>query len=210
MIYDVHTLRDTNHSGSLVLIEHCQSTLTQQVTAMGGEVFGVFATLFGLASNEIYLVLMSPDGMPPLSLAEGIILVESNRFTPTIRPLIAAPMKVPGVYVFRWFEVNRKNIPEIVSLSNEAWTSFEGGFDTEIQGLFVAVDNDVATERKNEATRMLLITWYKDLRVWQASRSPAPEAMENFRKRHALTLSARPIATRLITEHAPALFASDT
>jgi len=45
---------------------------------------------------------------------------------------------------------------------------------------------------------MLLVTWYQDLSVWEASRQPAPEARENFQRRHQLTLSALPIATTLL------------
>ena len=45
--------------------------------------------------------------------------------------------------------------------------------------------------------RMLLVTWYKDLNVWQASRVPAPEAQQRFIARQALLDSAVPIATRL-------------
>ena len=45
---------------------------------------------------------------------------------------------------------------------------------------------------------MLLVTWYANLTVWEQSRHPPPEAKENFLRRHKLTLSALPVATRLI------------
>lgn len=45
---------------------------------------------------------------------------------------------------------------------------------------------------------MLLCTWYDGLNSWQRSRTPAPEATENFRRRHALTSGTIAFATRLL------------
>jgi hypothetical protein len=118
--------------------------------------------------------------------------LDSISLVPTVRPTEHTPRTRPGIYVFRWFDVYNKDIEEIAALSNEAWNTFEGGFDTEVQGLFC--EEDTSTEKG----KMLLITQYTDLSVWEASRNPAPEARENFLKRARLTIEARPICTRLI------------
>jgi hypothetical protein len=47
---------------------------------------------------------------------------------------------------------------------------------------------------------MLLLTWYDGLGSWQTSRQPAPDARENFRRRHALTAGTIAYATRLLTD----------
>jgi hypothetical protein len=45
---------------------------------------------------------------------------------------------------------------------------------------------------------MLLVTWYDRLESWERSRTPPPEAAENFRERARLTTSSIAYATRLI------------
>jgi hypothetical protein len=152
--------------------------------------YGIFAPLFGLPSNEIYWVTCSQEGTENLLLPEGIATIATSQFVPTIRPTEHSQRTRPGVYVFRWFKVAPDSVNEIVRLSGEAWPGFEGSFDTEIQGLFV--------ENGEEPSNMLLITWYRNLSVWEASRHPPPDARENFLKRHQLTLSALPIATTLM------------
>jgi len=42
------------------------------------------------------------------------------------------------------------------------------------------------------------LTWYDGLNSWQASRQPAPEAAQNFRRRAQLTLGTVAYATRLV------------
>jgi hypothetical protein len=113
---------------------------------------------------------------------------------PTVRPTDHTPLSKPGIYVFRWFDVLNKDVDEIASLSEQAWVSFEGDFDSQIQGLF-ALQN-----RQGDKGKMLLLTWYKNLTVWQDSRAPSKEAMNLFIKRHELTIEALPIATRLLTK----------
>ncbi len=197
MIYDVFSLQDTNNPGSVELVKWC-ADLSQDT----GGVFGTFPALFGLSSNEIYLVTYSENGSDTLpTLPDGIRQTSHIQLTPTVRPVVHTPRSTPGIYVFRWFWVNPTDIDEIVDLSNEAWTLFEGGFDTEVQGLFKGV---------SDKSRMLLITWYKDLSVWEASRNPAPEARENFMKRHRLTERALPVCTRLAGVDIPPALVSET
>jgi hypothetical protein len=116
-------------------------------------------------------------------------LLSSHLFNPTLRPLDHQPRTRPGVYVFRWFSVLPDAVDEIIQLSYNAWPTFEGSFETEVQGLFV--------EASGQPSEMLLITWYKNLSVWEESRHPPEDARESFLRRHQLTLNAKPIATML-------------
>ncbi len=188
MEYQVFHLKDLSRPGSANLVKLANDDLTQQVLDADHGVFGIFASLFGLASNEIYLVTF---GKTPASLSfpDNVKLLSIQSFNPTIRPQIHQAMTRPGVYVFRWFSVASDAVDEIVQLSGDAWPTFEGSFETQIQGLFV--------EAAAKPSEMLLITWYRDLSVWEASRHPPLDARENFLRRHQLTLSATPIATLL-------------
>ena len=119
---------------------------------------------------------------------------------PTVRPLEHVARTVPGIYVFRWFDVNQSDVEEIAALSKEAWNTFEAGFDTQVQGLFAeaGMQQGLNEEQLGERETMLLVTWYRDLAVWQDSREPHPKARELFLKRHNLMKEAKPIATRLM------------
>ena len=196
--YQVIRLRDTSHSTAIALIDYVRGTLQQSLKDEGLEIFGTFQGLFGLSSNEVYLVLSSPKTIGDISSLikkENIQQLESINLVPTVRPTDHRPRDREGIYVFRWFDVLNKDVETIAELSAKAWTSFETDFDTEVQALFAEVD---FADNASAQAKMLLITWYKDLSVWQTSRQPSAEARDNFIKRQALTLKAHPVATRLI------------
>lgn len=193
--YQVNLLKDANHPGPSHLIDYVHETLAPAFGKQGVTIFGVFQGLFGLDSNELYLVVSSEmeiRGIAEQVNSAGFQLVESIDLVPTERPTEHSTRKREGIYVFRWFDVLNKNVAEIAALSAKAWVTFEGGFDTQVQGLFAESD------RSSTEGKMLLITWYKDLAVWQESRQPPQEARENFIRRQALTLQAHPVATRLV------------
>ena len=152
--------------------------------------WGVFSGLFGLANNELYRVTAF-DGSEPSADAHAI---SREIWTPTARPQTDAPCTRSGLYVFRRFHVREADVEEVVALSAEAWRTFEHGDDyaAEPQGLFCPPAN------ADGIVRMMLVTWYDGFASWETSRTPAPEARENFRKRHALTLTSYAVATRLL------------
>lgn len=192
MIYQVSLIKDHSRPSSkhgIAAIRAHQAELEAQ----GITLYGIFSGLFGLATNEIYVVTYSlqPHSLQKIVTAANLELEASHWFVPTARPTEHAPLTTPGIYVFRWFKVNNADVQEIVELSTTAWQSFEAGFQTQVQGLFAEPESTAIFGQ------MLLITRYADLSVWEASRHPAAEARDNFQRRHALTVEAKPIATQL-------------
>ena len=188
MLYQVLHIKDVSRPGPAHLIKLANDDITKQLQTAGHEVFGIFASLFGLASNEIYLVTFG-ETQTSLSFHDDVELISTHLFNATLRPLDHQPRTRPGIYVFRWFSVLPDAVEEIIQLSYNAWPAFEGSFETEVQGLFV--------EATGQPSEMLLITWYKNLSAWEESRHPPEDARENFLRRHQLTLNAKPIATIL-------------
>jgi hypothetical protein len=191
LLYQVHQLKDRGRPGSARLIQLINGELEKTLSVEGSSLYGIFVPLFGLASNEIYLVSYAQKPTT-LDLPPEIQELSCRDLIPTVRPTEDEPRSRPGIYVFRWFSVAADSVDEIVRLSSEAWPTFEASFETEVQGLFV--------DQGDSPGGMLLITWYKDLSVWEESRQPPEKARDNFLRRHQLTLSALPIATMLAGE----------
>ena len=198
--YEFLMVKDDKSNGILDLVKIINTRILPEAGQAGYSLYGLFFGLFGLASNEIYLAAMReddgpfPDGITPLSklvAEQDLTLQESYQLAPTVRPTEHTARSRAGIYVFRWFDVLNRDVDQIVKLSDEAWVPFEGGFESEVQGLFAEKD------RRPEQGKMLLLTWYRDLTVWENSRKPSPEAKERFLKRHDLTVETIAIATRL-------------
>ncbi len=158
--------------------------------------WGAFFGLFGVASNELILVTYGEvegvdDAIAAIAEVAG---VETLLLEPTVRPTEAAPRSREGLYVFRFFDVERKDVDEIAALSLQAWKDFENvdRYAAEPQALFRQHDLSAPSGR------MLLCTWYDGLNSWQASRTPPGKASENFRRRHMLTRGTIAYATRLL------------
>lgn len=162
----------------------------------GAAVWGAFSGLFGIASNELMLMTHGAAGDPrPPVTPDDAAIVEQYLLVPTARPPSPPPvLERPGVYVFRFFDVDNRHVDEIVGLSRQAWTTFENttAYASEPLGLFAPADAAA------DHGRMLLLTWYDGLRSWELSRTPAPEARANFLRRHELTGGTVAYATALV------------
>lgn len=199
-IYELLKIKDTNSNAILEMVKTINTLILPEAKSAGYSLYGTFFGLFGLANNELYLMTTreeagpSSEGITPLSrliVDHHFSIRESYQLVPTVRPTEHTVRTRKGIYVFRWFFIHNRDVDEIVRLSDEAWVSFEGDFESEVQGLFAEAD------RSPEQGRMLLLTWYRDLSVWETSRRPSPEARERFQKRHSLTTGTIAFATRL-------------
>ena len=159
--------------------------------------WGAFAGLFGLGSDELFVISVGDVAHvnEHLLALEPVLEASTLLLEPTVRPTSDAPLTREGLYVFRFFEIANQDVDEVAALSREAWETFEttGDYVAEPQALFCQAD------RSPERGRMLLVTWYDGFESWQNSRNPDPAARENFRRRHALTTGTIAYATRLLT-----------
>jgi hypothetical protein len=193
--YHLFRIKDPESNSLHDLLEQLSRHLMPRLDADNLTHYGFFSGLFGLAGNEIYWIVYGERQTWSAS-AEieklGLQVVQSIVLSATVRPTVHEPRSRDGLYVFRWFHVKSGDVEHIAELSEQAWVTFEEGFDTQIQGLFAS------SNRQEPECSMLLITWYKNFAVWEASRKPSVEARDLFMKRHELTLEATPIATRLV------------
>jgi hypothetical protein len=170
----------------------------QQAVIQPARRWGLFFGLFGLASNELYLMAEGDVGglSDRLLSLDSVADVETTLLEATVRPTSPEPLGRDGLYVFRFFEVANVDVEEIVAISKKAWESFETSeaYESEPVGLFR--QSDLSDERG----RMLLLTWYDGFESWTTSRKPDPAARDLFQRRHQLTEGTIAYATRLLKE----------
>jgi hypothetical protein len=148
-------------------------------------VVAVFAPLLGFASNEALVLTTAGVDAAAVLNAPGVAGGESHALTPTLRPADGAKPPGGGIYVHNWFTIDAGAFDEFVRLSGVAWPDFEQRFEAKVFGLFGAAST--AEDRAAGERRLLLMTRYRDLGEWQASRDPTTEAMQVFARRRELT-----------------------
>jgi hypothetical protein len=152
---------------------------------LGNTAVAVFAPLLGFASNEALVLTTAGVDAAAVLKGPGIVGGESHALRPTLRPVDGAKPPSGGIYVHNWFTIDAEAFDEFVRLSGVAWPDFEQRFEAKIFGLFGA--GPTAEDRAAGVRRLLLMTRYRDLGEWQASRDPTTEAMQVFARRRELT-----------------------
>ena len=180
------------------------------VADAGGKFYGLWTPLIGLASNRGIAITAWPDadaadrqgdllfdGMAELLDADG------ERLQPTARPTQFRPPREPGIYAFRWFDLQAAHWPEFLQLSRDAWPAFENAFAAEILGFWRSLD--VAEPE----ARVLLLTRYPSLEAWERSRhdfrtEDERATADRFRRRRELTDTTLVVTMQLATSAAAA------
>jgi hypothetical protein len=147
----------------------------------------VFSPLLGYPSNTVLALFpaLEAEAAQTVARTEGVVSSVRTRLSATARPVAGAAPVPGGVYVHNWFHIDADAAEAFVALSVEAWPDFETRFEARIFGLFLAEASE--TDLGQGARRLLLMTRYRDLGEWQASRDPTTEAMKTFARRRELT-----------------------
>ena len=147
----------------------------------------VFSPLLGYPSNTVLALFpaLEAEAAQTVARTDGVASSVRTRLSATARPVAGAAPVPGGVYVHNWFHIDANAAEAFVALSVEAWPDFETRFEARIFGLFLAEASE--TDLGQGARRLLLMTRYRDLGEWQASRDPTTEAMKTFARRRQLT-----------------------
>ena len=166
--------------------------------ALGDHLVAVFSPSLGYATDQALVLTDAAATVGAVAGAPGVRSAAHEVLAPTTRPVAGARPKPGGIYVHRWLTIDAGAVDEFVSLSNAAWVGFEGGFDTDVFGLFTAEAS--AQDRQAGERRMLLMTHYRDFATWEASRKPDAATAKAFARRRELTRVALPRACILMAE----------
>jgi hypothetical protein len=185
------------------LADQLQQHTVARWQSSGVQCWGIWQGLFGVASNELLIMAAAPGDRPDENFAAALPddadVVDTLSLLSTARPETVDPLVAEGLYVFRLFDVRLRDCEQIVALSRQAWETFEATdrYASRPRGLFRPRGHG------DDTGRMLLVTWYDGFDSWQTSRTPAPQARDNFQQRHALTRGTIAYATRLLPAHVP-------
>ena len=172
-------------------VDHARTATAPAIASAGGELLGLFQGQLGFFSNEAVVLLRwqsaTRDRLRELDRAPGVAAMRAEILTPTVRPKDDAVLKIGGIYVHRWFTVDADSVADFISLSNRAWTQFEGSYATEIFGLF-AVER-TAQDVREGVGRLVRLTYYASHGEWETSRDQTRDPNGLFVQRHALTRS---------------------
>jgi hypothetical protein len=177
------------------VIEQINQKGSKAFEKRGGKLYGLWVSQIGLPSEEGVVMTTGPrerpiknEINPVIAGIEDILDYQGERLAATVRPVEPIAPTRPGIYAHRWFDILDSNWNEFLELSEGAWPTFEKSFDAEIIGFWRSLDV------QPPKARVLLLTRYPSLAVWEISRrgyhSQAElDTLKRFRRRHELTES---------------------
>ena len=175
--------------------QRVKDAFAERARASGGYLFGGWRSMvgLGLARDEGIVLSSWPDAQSASNVSapdfEGIASAQIQSLEATVRPIDDTPPAYDGVYVFRWFDIDATDWEAFRDISDAAWPNMEAVFDVNICGFWR--HRDVV----EPDAKILLLTRYADLSVWEASRwwnNPAAAAdasMGRFKKRNEMIKS---------------------
>jgi len=173
MIYDYRTIRIRR--GAWREVAEAVDGASSDIAARGGAVFGLFAGMIGLASDEGVLISAWHDGEAAtaggdtlVAALPDVIEATGDRLVPTARPLDPTPPRESGVYAHRWFWLQPQDWTEFQRLSEEGvWPYFESD-GCRIVGLWRSME-------PGQPARALLLTRYPSVAHWERTRLQSPD-----------------------------------
>jgi hypothetical protein len=193
-------------SGNSLQLESIGEELLAEATLKGAVPYAIWtfankpddAPFAGLAKNQLGLMLAwESDGSNQLNAlnesletSTSVAIISSRLFEPVYLP---AGLEMPtdrGFYVHREEEYKSVDIAKAVSLSQEAWITWEPHWGVKVVGLFREVNHNTAIVNLNR------IVWYPSYDAWLATRN-FNEDMESalrFRERRTLLVPGSGVA----------------
>jgi hypothetical protein len=173
LTYDYRTLRIAR-AGWPALAASMHGAAAAAIRDAGGSLFGLFAGVIGLASDEGVVISAWPEAealathAARIAALAGALESSGERLVATVRPIDATPPREPGVYAHRWFWLQPQDWPEFLSLSEEGvWPYFESD-GCRIVGLWRSME-------AGPMAKALLVTRYPSVAHWERTRLQSPE-----------------------------------
>ncbi len=131
----------------------------------GGRLFGLWRAQIGPGMNRVTRASLWPEE-PPATPEVGdpdVVHVNTRVLDILTRGETPPDPARGGIVTHRWFILPPRNVAEMVAITTEAWTGFEGDTGSEPLGLW-------QDRAEGEPAHVLLMTWYPSLSHWERSR----------------------------------------
>jgi hypothetical protein len=124
----------------------------------------------------------------------GASHVETSLFEVSLRAVGNVVSTGPGFYIHRFNRYNGDDADKVLSLSEQAWATWEPTFEAEAVGVWRDLNES------DGLTRFLRIAWYRDLAHWQETREFAqdPDSLAFFLQRLQLQVDDESWSASLI------------
>jgi hypothetical protein len=131
----------------------------------GGRMFGLWRAQIGPSMNLVTRAsLWSGEPAPAPGAADpDVASLRTRVLTILTRGETPPDPARGGIVTHRWFILPAGRVAEMVAITTEAWTGFEGDTGSEPLGLWQ--DRD-----QRDPAHVLLMTWYPSLAAWEGSR----------------------------------------
>ena len=190
----------TSVSGSgLDLLEELNSSVLPKLKKGGAQEYAIWSQ--ASESNEVFeeiaedkLVLMlrwkrvkTELLSNELEAMTGVSEVMTSLWEVSLRAGDGPLETGPGFYIHRFEKYLSADVDEVLSLSEQAWETWEPFWGGKVVGVWRDQDE---VDESNGITRLMRITWYRDLEHWQETREAwlEPESFELLMERAALQL----------------------
>jgi hypothetical protein len=190
----------TNESGrGLDLLEELNSSVLPELTRAGAQEYGIWSWV-PESSNEFdeiaedKLVVMLRWGRVDTSLLadefgamSGVSDVTTSLWEVILRGGEGPIETGPGFYIHRFDRYLSEDIDQVLSLTEQAWVTWEPFWGGEVIGVWRDLDE---VDEANGITRLMRMTWYRDLEHWQETREflLEPDSFELMFQREVLGL----------------------
>jgi hypothetical protein len=156
--------------------------------APGARLFGPWRAQIGPSMNLVTRATLWPGEPPPVAEAADpdIAALRTRVLAILTRGETPPDPARGGIVTHRWFVLPAGRVAEMVAITTEAWTGFEGDTAGEPLGLW-------QDRAEAEPAHVLLMTWYPSLAAWEGSRfwNAAAAGPDQARRAHWGALFAR-------------------
>lgn len=190
----------TSESGSgLDLLEELNSSVLPNLEELGAEEYAIWSQasetgeLFDEIAEDKLVVMLRWDEVKTIPLAEqlrtmtGVSDVITSLWEVSLRAEEGPIETGSGFYIHRFNRSLSENVNQVLSLSEQAWVTWEPFWGAETVGVWRDLDE---VDSANGITRLMRIAWYRDMEHWLETREflLEPESAQLFFERFALQL----------------------
>jgi hypothetical protein len=194
-----YSVLTSDNGKGLDLLEELNSSVLPELTRAGAQEYGIWSWVpessndFDEIAEDKLVVMLRWGRVDTILLAEelgamtGVSDVTTSLWEVSLRGGDGPIETGPGFYIHRFNRYLSEDVDQVLSLSEQAWVTWEPFWDAKAVGVWRDLDE---VDESNGVTRLMRIAWYRDMEHWQNTREFLldPDSFDRFIERAALQL----------------------